>query len=139
MPRPEIRALELRIADLSTVEMVGALGIKKPRPVVRRVLALPFWPAARRIGRTLAQFDFETEAHGLPVAAARALEHFDVRLEVTGECPASGPVLIIANHPGVYDALALMAATGRSDLMVVAADNAFVRNLRRTSERLLLV
>jgi 1-acyl-sn-glycerol-3-phosphate acyltransferase len=106
---------------------------------VRKVLRWPFWPASRRIGRTLAQFDLESEPEGLPRAAARALERFDVRLEVTGGCPRSGPLLIIANHPGVYDALALMAACGRPDLVVIAADNSFVRGLPRASRRLLLV
>src|SRR2546425_2386315 len=108
MSRPETRALELRLAELSSAEMVAALGMKKPRPLVRKVLRWPFWPASRRIGRTLAQFDLESEPEGLPRAAARALERFDVRLEVTGGCPRSGPLLIIANHPGVYDALALI-------------------------------
>jgi len=139
MSRSEAHALELSIAELSAAEMVAALGIKKARPVVRKVLRWPFWTASRRIGRTLAQFDLDTEVDGLPRAAARALERFDVGLEVTGDCPGTGPLLIIANHPGAYDALALMAASGRSDLMVIAADNTFVRGLPRTSQRLLLV
>jgi 1-acyl-sn-glycerol-3-phosphate acyltransferase len=139
MSRPETHAVELRLTDLSADEMVAALGMKKVRPMARKVLRWTFWPASRRVARTLAQFDLETEPDGLARAATRALERFDVRLEVTGACPSSGPLLIIANHPGVYDALALMAACGRADLIVIAADNAFVRGLPRTLRRMLLV
>src|SRR5882762_3241643 len=139
MSRADAHALEVKLAELSANEMVAAMGVKTAPPVVNKVLRWPFWTASRRVGRTLAQFDLDAGSAGLPHAATRALERFDVRLVVSGECPSKGPVLIVANHPGAYDALALMSASRRTDLMVIAADNAFVRALPRISRHLILV
>jgi len=139
MYRPDAQALEQKLVELSAIEMVAALGVKTERPAVRRMLRWPFWTASRRVGKTLAQFDLDAGSEGLPDAATRALERFDVRLAVSGECPSKGPVVIISNHPGAYDALALMSACRRADMMVIAADNAFVRALPRVSRHLILV
>src|SRR6266516_3308602 len=99
MYHPDAQALELRLAELSAIEMVAALGVKTARPAVRRMLRWPFWTASRRIARTLAQFDLDAGSAGLPHAATRALERFRVRLVSSGECPSKGPVVIISNHP----------------------------------------
>jgi 1-acyl-sn-glycerol-3-phosphate acyltransferase len=47
--------------------------------------------------------------------------------------------LVLANHPGAYDALALMSALGRQDLRILAADRTFLRALPRLSAHLLFV
>src|SRR5215471_201079 len=102
-------ALELELAELSAAEMVAALGIRNTGPTARKLLAWPFLMASRPIGRTLAQFDLDTTAAGLCRAAASALERFGVRFEASGQCPRSGSLVIISNHPGAYDAFALMS------------------------------
>ena len=132
-------ALEQKLARLSADEMVAALGIRSGGPTVRRVLGWPFWMASRPFGRTLAQFDLDTRAAGLSLAATSALERFGVRLVASGECPATGPLVVLSNHPGAYDALALMSAAGRRDLLVIAADWTFFRALPGVSQRLLFV
>ena len=84
-------------------------------------------------------FDTVVGRHGLPRGAAWALRQFVGRVEVTGEgqVPAEGPLLIVANHPGLSDTLALIACVGRADLRVVAADWPFFRALRHTSRHLI--
>jgi 1-acyl-sn-glycerol-3-phosphate acyltransferase len=139
MFRQHQHPLERRLAALSADEMVAALGVRTQRPMVRKVLGWPFGIASRPIGRRLAQFDLDTEASGLAPAAARALEGFGATLAARGACPLLGPVLIVSNHPGAYDALALMAACGRPDLLVIAADRTFLRALPRVSRHLLFV
>jgi 1-acyl-sn-glycerol-3-phosphate acyltransferase len=64
------------------------------------------------------------------------LERFIGRLEVTGQhhVPRSGPALVLANHPGLSDSLALFASIPRADLRVLAADRPFLRALPCTSE-----
>jgi hypothetical protein len=47
--------------------------------------------------------------------------------------------LVLANHPGAYDALALMVAIGRRDLAILAADREFLRALSGLSQHLLFV
>jgi hypothetical protein len=53
--------------------------------------------------------------------------------------PLRGPLLVVANHPGAYDALALFAATGRDDLRVVASDRPFLRAMPALARHLILV
>jgi len=139
MFRQRQHPLERKLAELSADEMVAALGVRSKRPALRKLLGWPFGMASRPIGRRLAQFDLDTESSGLAAAAARALEGFGARLATRGTCPGSGPVLVVSNHPGAYDAIALMTACDRPDLLVIAADRTFLRSLPRVAKHLLFV
>lgn len=107
--------------------------------MVRRGLALPFYAASRGIGQTLAMLESEVVSHGLPVAAAGALRRFGVELHLSGVEAGAGPCLVLANHPGAYDALALMRAVGRADLLILAAEREFLRALSGLSAHLVFV
>lgn len=128
-----------QLARLSADEMVSALGLRRGSAALRRGLGLPFFALSRELGRTLAGMDRDIDARGLPEAARRALLRFGVELRVSGAAPPPGACLVLANHPGAYDALALMAALERADLLILAADRVFLRALPRLSERLVFV
>ena len=128
-----------KLAELSATEMVAALGASSAPRLLRRGLALPFYAASRGLGRTLAGLDDAIATHGLPAAAALTLERFGVELQTSGVGVGEGPRLVLANHPGAYDALALMSALGREDLRILAADRSFLRALPRLSSHLLFV
>ena len=53
--------------------------------------------------------------------------------------PADGPLLVVANHPGLSDAVSILAALGRDDAWVVAADYPFLHALRRANARFVFV
>jgi hypothetical protein len=127
------------LATLSAGEMVAALGVSRGPAFLRKGLAWPFYVASRTLGDTLAQLDHDVTARGLPAAAKRALARFGVALEASGIRPSKGPQLVLANHPGAYDALALMSALGREDLLILAADRHFLRALPRLSAHFLFV
>src|SRR6185369_14445202 len=131
--------LARRLARLSASEMVSALGVRSGPAFLRRGLALPFYAASRGLAETLAMLAHEVDLHGLPDAAAHALVRFGVSLRVSGVEPVNGPCLVLANHPGAYDALALMRAVGRRDLLILAADREFLRALSGLSAHLVLV
>ncbi|HEY6080007.1 MAG TPA: 1-acyl-sn-glycerol-3-phosphate acyltransferase [Polyangiaceae bacterium] len=131
--------LEQQLAWLSAREMVAALGASRAPALVRRGLELPFVAASWRLARTLAELDRSLGPLGLPAAAGAALERFGVTLSVSGAVPRSGPCLILANHPGAYDALALMTAVGRRDLMLLAADRSFLRAMGQLSRHFVFV
>ncbi|HEX2676105.1 MAG TPA: 1-acyl-sn-glycerol-3-phosphate acyltransferase [Polyangiales bacterium] len=130
-------ARELR--RLSAVEMQSALGVERAPEALRRFIELPLLALSHGLGRTLANMDTAIGTHGLPDAARLALRDFRVGCQCHGEAPERGACLVLANHPGAYDALALMSALCRRDLLVLAADRSFLRALPRLSEHLVFV
>lgn len=120
-----------RIASASAEELAAALGIPRGR-AVDRALALASLPLAR----ALARFDDITRQRGVASAAADLLGRRGVSLRIQGDPPA-GPGLVLVNHPGAWDAIALMAACGRREVSMVANERAFLRALP-SLERLLL-
>jgi len=60
-------------------------------------------------------------------------------VEGRGRVPRRGPLLVVANHPGLSDAVALLAALGRDDAWIVVANYPFLRALRLASRRFLFV
>ena len=79
--------------------------------------------------------------HGLREGALWILERFAVRLDIVGHehLPAEGPLMIVANHPGLTDFVSLCACLPRSDLRVMAADIPLLRSLHRVSPYLIYV
>jgi 1-acyl-sn-glycerol-3-phosphate acyltransferase len=136
MPLAELAA---QLSKMSALEMADALGGRRAPPWLRNILAVPFAAASRPLGRMLAELDHDSELYGLPYAAARALERLRAGLTTSGACPARGALLVLANHPGAYDALALMSALARRDLAIVAADRTFLRALPRVARHLVFV
>ena len=131
--------LSQKLAQLSASEMVAALGVRAAPRLVQRGLELPFYAASRTLGVTLAALDDAIATCGLPDAASQTLQRLGVSLQISGARPSRGPQLVLANHPGAYDALALMSALGRTDLRILAADRTFLRALPRLSAHLLFV
>ncbi|HXK16446.1 MAG TPA: 1-acyl-sn-glycerol-3-phosphate acyltransferase [Polyangiaceae bacterium] len=131
--------LARELAALSASEMVRALGFVGGPALWRNGLELPFMLASRRLGETLAELDDAVAMLGLPAAAAQSLARLGVALAHAGVPIASGPCLVLANHPGAYDALSLMTALGRSDLLILAAERGFLRALPGLARHFLFV
>lgn len=121
---------------MSEREIVDATGLSAP--LARGLVALAARVPSGRLGRSLARFDARTADVGLARAAAEALDTFGARVTWRGE-PPRGAALVVANHPGAYDALALMAALGRDDVVLVAAERAFLRALPNVARHLAFV
>lgn len=107
--------------------------------MVRGAIALLARGPSARLGGVLARFDADIAESGLSRAARNVLDVLGASLDVDGSCPPSGPVLVVTNHPGAYDALATMAALGRDDVALVAADRAFLVAMPRLREHLVFV
>ena len=117
-------ALSARLAELSASEIADAVGVRGGlrRALVTAVARVP----SRRLGRTLARFDERIAEDGLARAARATLRKLGARVDVSGAPPERGGVLVVTNHPGAYDALAVMASLGRDDVAFLAADRAFL-------------
>lgn len=131
--------LERELTALSGEEMVSALGLGAAPAWVRRAGRAAFAVPSRPLGRVLARLDRRIGEAGLPAAAREALAGFGARWAADRPAPRRGALLVLSNHPGAYDALALFASLDRSDLMIVAAERRFLRALPNVSERLLFV
>lgn len=129
------------LGELTLRECDAALRTELWPSRLRPLARLPFLPLARRLGATIAAFDAAVAERPLAEAAGAALARLGVVPMVHGNVPfpARGPVLVVANHPGVYDALALFAAIGRQDLRVIAAERDFLRALPHMPQHLLFV
>jgi 1-acyl-sn-glycerol-3-phosphate acyltransferase len=129
-----------RLTQLSTEDLLDGLGLGGAR-WGRGVLAGMCRPLARVFARRMAAFDHLVGEEGLRRGAVWALERLVGRLEVTGaeRLPGQGPLLVLANHPGLSDTLALLASLRRPDLRIIAADWPFFRALPCTSRHLFYV
>lgn len=135
----DVTPLGRELRRLSAAEMLSALGLTNAPRALRRALELPLLALSHDLGRTLANMDDAIAADGLPSASCSALRSLRVDWRVSGSIPTRGPCLVLANHPGAYDALALMSALARKDLLILAADRGFLRALPRLSEHLVFV
>jgi hypothetical protein len=138
MPRDEA-AIAQELATLSVAEIVDAAGLRAAPSFVRRLVEMVAGVPSRRLGKTLARFDADVAAHGLGPAARSVMRAFGAEVDVAGAIPSMGAVLVITNHPGAYDSLATMAALGREDVALLAADRAFLRAMPHVSEHLVFV
>ncbi len=129
-----------RLIAINTEDILGAVGLKgveRGRQLLNVLCRRPAYTFARQV----LDYDAQVGCTGLHAGARAALPLFTVTLSVQGEAqlPASGPLLILANHPGLTDALALFASILRTDLRIIAADRPFLRALPNTSQRLIFV
>jgi 1-acyl-sn-glycerol-3-phosphate acyltransferase len=128
------------LTDILAREGAEALGWEHGRPgsfVARSLLRR----AARRIAREFAACDDVFASRPIPDAARWTLEHFSASVEVAGldRLPLGGPILLVANHPGLTDAVGLIASIDRPDLRIVAADYPFLHAMRGLGSRLIFL
>jgi hypothetical protein len=128
------------LTEILAREGAEALGWERGRPggsAVRTLLR----PAARRIAREFGACDEVFATRALPEAARWSLDHFSATVEVAGldRVPRRGPILLVANHPGLTDAVGLIAALDRPDVRIVAANYPFLHAMRGLAPRLIFL
>ena len=127
------------LLEVNTDDICAALGWEQP---ALKALAAPLLrQPALRFAREMTAFDDAVRESGIQSAARRLLTDFvrDVRVSGVERIPPRGPVLLCANHPGMTDTLALLAAIPRSDLLVLAADRPFLRALPAAAHALIFI
>ena len=120
--------------------MVEQLGLARAPGAVRSGLSRTLSWASKRLGQALARFDGRIGALGIAQAAAATLDDLGATWQAVGpNPPRDGPLLVVSNHPGAYDALVLLAALGRRDVGILAANRPFLRALPELRQHLLLL
>lgn len=136
--RPHARLDEL--VGLTADDLLAGLGLASLPVGAALARRLARWPA-RGFARTVAAFDDRVRADGLVSAGAWIVQRLASGMIVVGRpgVPAVGPLLVVANHPGLLDAPALCAAIGRPDLRIIATERAFLRALPATAPYLIFL
>lgn len=96
-------------------------------------------PAAHRFAGIAARFD-ETVAHfGFREAMCQVISNLVPEIIRNGSenIPENGPLLIVSNHPGTYDSLAIAASLPRDDLKIIASGFSILRRLPNASRHLI--
>lgn len=126
------------LTRLCTDDLMSAFGLESPG-LARRTLERAFSVPARRLGSQIAMYDEIVGESGLETGGAWALERMARLAVVEGRenIPREGPLLLVSNHPGLADSVALFAAIPRPDLRIVAAERPFLAALPNTSRYLL--
>jgi putative hemolysin len=93
------------------------------------------------LANLLSRWDRQIERSSFLETAREALHLFTSGFELSSaeELPKIGPVLAVANHPGMSDSIGAIAAVGREDVRVVAARKEFFRVLPNINRHLLTI
>lgn len=127
------------LTAINSQDLLTSMGLSQMRRG-RAMLERLCRPPARRLARQILTYDALVASAGLQAAGAWVLGQYVGNVAVQGQpLPRTGPLLIVSNHPGLYDTLALFAAIPRGDLRVIAADRPFLRALPHTSRHLITV
>ena len=143
--RPPAPGREERVEVLARVcaeDLISAFGLGGLGPgAIRSLLQLLSSVPARRLAQQVATYDDIVGEAGLPAGGSWALEQMarEVVVEGAERVPREGSLLVVSNHPGLADAVALFAAMPREDLRVIAAERPFLSALPNTSKALIPV
>ncbi|MCA1688221.1 MAG: 1-acyl-sn-glycerol-3-phosphate acyltransferase [Actinobacteria bacterium] len=137
LERPERIEILTRLCADELLDAFGLGWLSRGRHPLELLSRIP----AKRLASQVATYDEIVGSSGLAAGGAWALERMARRAEVEGRenVPPEGPLLLVANHPGLADALALFATVPRRDLRVVAAERPLLKALPNTSRYLFSV
>lgn len=115
--------------------------VNSRRDWLARLFSLLAWPSVTRFAKISAIFDDYVNNFGFNEAMRRIMPYFISDLRVRGEnnVPQEGPLLVISNHPGTYDSIAISAALPRNDLKIIASGYPFLKRLPAASQHLIFV
>ena len=123
-------------------DLIASFGCDGQRwltPFLRMILQAP----ARKFAGQMVDFDAAVRHHGELGRASRAMleQHYVRGLRIHGrdQTPTKGPALFLANHPGLADAISLIAAINRPDLKIISLRRPFLEALQHIAWHLFFV
>lgn len=127
------------LTEVNIADLLDSAGLSRFRGTL---LCHLFRPTARRFAWTAHEFDTRVGKEGLAEGSAWLMSRMTAGL-VTSDLervPVQGPLVVLANHPGMTDTVALFTSlASRPDLRVMASDRPFLRALPNVSRQLILL
>lgn len=133
MPSPLQTLTKINLEDLVT-----SFGWQKQH-LLAAILRGLFIGPARKFAQQMVDYDDLVGQMGLHEASCRLLQNryvHDLRVHGREHVPASGPILVLSNHPGMADTVSLFAAIDRPDLRIIAMHRPFLSSLVNISKQL---
>jgi hypothetical protein len=132
------------LTEINIDDMLHAWGLNQApwgfdqAPWGRRLLRALARPPSVAFARQMCAFDEAVGEGGLQAGGAMLCRRYTggVRAAGQGRLAAEGALLVLANHPGLCDTVALFASIPRRDLRVIALDRPFLRALPHTARHL---
>lgn len=108
---------------------------------VRKLLEPLVWASVNRFAVVATRFDETVAVSGFREAMGQLLWSVVHEINLDGEenIPVEGPLLVVSNHPGTYDSLAIAASLPRDDLNIVATGFPLLRSLPSTRSRFIFI
>ncbi len=116
---PEVASVAT-VQSAITDEIFFALGLGR-RGFLRRSLGWVFALPTRRFARFMTAVDAAMGEGGSPAGCRVMMESLQVKIDARDleNIPIDGPVMILANHPGAYDSMAIGSLVPRRDLKAI--------------------
>ena len=113
----------------------------KKRKIISWMIDTFGYRPAGWLAELLERIDDQLNETTLYETAGRAIQSFSDGLVVhnQGAIPVSGPLLVVANHPGLADILGVVASLKREDVKIVAQQKGFMRVLRNINRHILTI
>ncbi len=122
MDLPAINQIQSAITD----EVFYALGLNR-RGILRRIFGWVFAKSTLGFSNIMAKVDNAVKQGGPQAGCQLLLKTIGVSVTAAGieNIPTTGPTLILSNHPGAYDSVAIGSLIPRYDLKIIAAITRF--------------
>lgn len=116
----------------------NSFGIQHKK-MVNKVLRPILWPAVNRFSKIAYHFDKDVYRSNLVEAMQNLIPQFATNVNTFGteNIPDEGPLLIVSNHPGTFDEIAIASNLPREDLSIVAQNFPFLESLVATKDYLI--
>ncbi len=121
-------------------DVLTTLNVNRVK-ALRYLITLLGSKTTRWLADLLSRWDRQIERSTFIETAQDALHLFTSGFDLSSadEIPKTGPLLAVANHPGMYDSIGAIVTVGREDVRVVAARREFFRVLPNISRHLLTI
>lgn len=128
------------LARMILDDVLTTLNVNRVK-ALRYLITLLGSKTTRWLADLLSRWDRQVERSSFVETARDALNLFTSGFDLSSAeaIPKTGPLLAVANHPGMYDSIGAIVTVGREDVRVVAARREFFRVLPNINRHLLII